>query len=168
VSLVMYRTLSYVNFLGRDFDAAVEAAQRGLAYHPGSPGLGLTLAMARFERGDHTDAIRAYEDLLKESPTDVVLGHLGNAYARAGQKQRALETLEALKAASRERYVAPHLLALIQAGLGDREAAFQQLARSLEERSDFVIVARFHPLLDPLRKDPRFNGLLARVTPGGA
>jgi TolB-like protein/Tfp pilus assembly protein PilF len=167
VSLVMYRTLSYVSYLGRDFDAAILAAERGLKVHPGSPGLLLSLAMARFERGDRAEAIRTYEGLVKAGAPETVLGYLGNAYARAGQKQRAAKSLAALETAARERYVPRYLLALVRSGLGDREAALHELARSVEERSDFVLGARFNPLLDSLRADPRLAGLLTRVVPGG-
>jgi TolB-like protein/Tfp pilus assembly protein PilF len=167
VSLVMYRTLSYVSYLSRDYGGAVDAAERGLKLHPGSAGLSLSLAMARFERGERAEAIRTYESLLKEGPPEAVLAYLGNAYARTGQKQKAAESLAALETASRERYVPRYLLALVQSGLGDREAALRELGRSVEERSDFVLGARFNPLLDSLRSDARLAGLLARVVPGG-
>jgi hypothetical protein len=123
--------------------------------------------MARFERGDRAEAIRTYEGLVKAGAPETVLGYLGNAYARAGQKQRAAESLAALETAARERYVPRYLLALVRSGLGDREAALHELARSVEERSDFVLGARFNPLLDSLRADPRLAGLLTRVVPGG-
>ena len=62
-----------------------------------------------------------------------------------------------LEAASRERYVPRYLLALVHCGLGERDAALRELARSVDERSDFVLGARFNPLLDSLRPDSRLT-----------
>jgi len=84
-------------------------------------------------------------------------------HALSGKRDRALEILEELSSQSRTRFVAPHAMALIHIGLGDRKQALQWLERAYEERSDFVIEANVDPVLDPLRDDPRFRELMRRL-----
>jgi hypothetical protein len=43
---------------------------------------------------------------------------LGRAYALAGEKRKALEILDELKALSQQRYVSPFDIAVVQVGLG--------------------------------------------------
>ena len=51
-------------------------------------------------------------------------------------------------------------VAVVYAAFGDREAAFEWLSRAYDQRTiDFLKV---HPLLDPLRSDPRYAELLKK------
>jgi hypothetical protein len=47
--------------------------------------------------------------------------------------------------------------------VGDIERAFAALERGYEERSNLVRSLKVLPILDPLRPDPRFGGLLRRT-----
>ena len=50
--------------------------------------------------------------------------------------------------------------------LGDREAAFASLVRAVDERNALAWWwVRHEPGLAPLREDPRFPALAARVVP---
>lgn len=55
------------------------------------------------------------------------------------------------------------LMASVFAQTGDRDSAFASLSRA-DWRRDEVLALRADPMLDPLRKDPRFVHLLERVT----
>src|SRR5581483_8354512 len=50
-------------------------------------------------------------------------------------------------------------LGLIYVALGDRERAFQILARARERRSSTLLYLKVDPRLESLRSDPRFNDL---------
>ena len=56
-------------------------------------------------------------------------------------------------------------MAVIYVGLGEKDTAFKWLEKSYEERSISVgnTTINMDPRFDPLRSDPRFNGLLRRV-----
>jgi hypothetical protein len=47
--------------------------------------------------------------------------------------------------------------------LGDTEQTFSWMAKTVEERSWFVLQLRINPLLDPLRGDPRFEVLVQKA-----
>ena len=70
--------------------------------------------------------------------------------------------LRTLEAVSRERYVPPYAMALVHAGLGDREAVFDWLDKAYAARDVHLIFLPVDPKWDAYRADPRFEALLAR------
>ena len=88
---------------------------------------------------------------------------LGHAYAVSGNKVQALKIIDELKELSKSVYVPPYNIAIVYAGLGDKEQAFAWLERAFEERSGYLTWFTTDPQLDNLRSDPRFADLLRRV-----
>ena len=62
---------------------------------------------------------------------------------------------------SRDRYVPPYAIALVHAGLGDRDAAFDWLRRGLTVRDVHLIFLTVDPKWDAYRSDSRFTALLS-------
>jgi hypothetical protein len=56
--------------------------------------------------------------------------------------------------------VSPYSLAIVYAGLGEKERAFEQLERACVERNDLLFWLKAGPELDTLRDDTRFSVLL--------
>jgi len=73
------------------------------------------------------------------------------------------EVLQELKELSQHRYISPTGNALIQAGLGDKDQAFAELAKAFKERDRKLDFLKVSPFLDCLRSDPRFEDLQRRV-----
>jgi hypothetical protein len=62
------------------------------------------------------------------------------------------------------RYVAPYNFAVIYAGLGEKDAAFNWLNRAYDDRSYMLAVyLNTDTRLDSLRSDPRFDELRRRI-----
>jgi hypothetical protein len=59
--------------------------------------------------------------------------------------------------------MSPYSVALIHAGLGDRDQVLAWLDKAYVERSDNMPYLRLEPMLDGLRSDHRFAALVARV-----
>jgi serine/threonine-protein kinase len=59
--------------------------------------------------------------------------------------------------------VSPYDLAILYVGLGDKEAALEQLKKAYEDRAGWIIYLNVEPLFDPLRSDPRFAELVRRM-----
>jgi hypothetical protein len=69
-----------------------------------------------------------------------------------------------MKELSAQRYVAPYNFAIVYAGLGDKDAAFDWLTRAYNDR--FYILAVYFNTdarLDSLRNDPRFEELRRKI-----
>jgi hypothetical protein len=80
-----------------------------------------------------------------------------------GRKTEGRRVLRALEARARDRYVSPYHLAVVHAGLGQRDAAFVCLEEALRQRTPVLLHSKVDPRLAPLRDDPRFHELLRRV-----
>ena len=87
----------------------------------------------------------------------------GHCYAISGKTGAALEVLAQLIGLSKQRYVSPYDVALIHAALGEIDEAFRWLAKSFDERVEWMIYTNVDPRLDPLRADPRFSDLIGRM-----
>ena len=93
------------------------------------------------------------------------LASLGATYARAGRMGAARTTLGKLQVVSKHRYVSPFDLALITAGLGQKNKAIEFLHGAYEESSP--LLAKFllpeNPNFDGLQDDRRYTELVNRV-----
>ena len=59
--------------------------------------------------------------------------------------------------------MAPVNLALVYAGLGDKDLAFAWLEKACDDHSQWLSEIRVDPAFDPLRSDTRFVDLLRRM-----
>ena len=78
------------------------------------------------------------------------LGHLGNAYARAGRVAEARQTIFRLKSYVQRDGVGTYEIALVYAGLGDKDEAFAWLEQSYKVRDKGLTYLKMDPGMDPL------------------
>ncbi len=88
---------------------------------------------------------------------------IGYAYGISGNSEEAEKTLVEIDKLSSKRVVSPYLVALIYAGLGDKEKALELLKLCLEQKSVWLLYIKVEPFWDNLRSDPRFVELLKKV-----
>jgi len=85
---------------------------------------------------------------------------LGYAYGRAGRRAEATKIVEQL---DHRPNMSPTSIAIVYAGLGDKDRACALLERAFREHDDSLIYIRSQTLFDPLRSEPRFKALLRRM-----
>ena len=135
----------------------VRAAHRvlGLAYEQQGH---IDLAIAEFQQ--RVNAYGPGDDI--NLPASI--GELAHAYAVSGRRKEALQLLSALTEMSNRRYVDPYSFALIHAGLGDKDRAFEWLEKGYEGRSgEMRFVFKTDPRMARLRTDRRYQDLLRRM-----
>jgi hypothetical protein len=79
-----------------------------------------------------------------------------------GRRNEAESVLRALKSIAREKYVPPYAVALVHAGLDQRDLAFQWLDRAIEARDVHLVWLTQDAKWDPFREDPRFRRFVER------
>ena len=103
-------------------------------------------------------------DLIYAMPgdTDASAGiYLGYAFAKAGQREEAQAILNELQ--KTKRYVSPAELAILYAGLSEKDQAFLSLERAFEAHDVQLQYLNADPHFDSLRSDPRFADLIRRM-----
>src|SRR5262245_29764035 len=148
----------------RQYDEAIEQFRKTLELDAAFPQTQRYAAWAYVQKGMRQEAIASLRAALGQlGRNSEVEGELGYALGVAGRRAEALATLESLRQLSSTRYVSPYSVALVHAGLGDRDQALAWLEKAYVERSDYMPYLRREPMLDRLRSDPRFAALVRRV-----
>jgi TolB-like protein/Tfp pilus assembly protein PilF len=122
------------------------------------------LGAALVLNGQIDEGIAEYERAQQLQPDVGKLGYLVNAYARKGDRQKALQILERIKQSSDTRIEAFDV-AIGYAGLGNKNEAMNWLERSYAQKEAAIFWIRVIPLLDTLHGDPRFEALAQKVLP---
>jgi TolB-like protein len=163
-------TAALVRYLAGDFEDAIERLHHTLDMDSAYPFARRLLGAAYMGAGLHRQGIAELEKTCGGALSDgcaggdpVSLAWLAHAQAVAGRRSEASEILERLREAQQTSYVPAYHLALGYAGLGDKDAAFAQLARACDERDPGLINLAVEPRLTPLRSDVRFQHLLAEL-----
>jgi len=154
---------SQVAFQARDYSAAVEHARQALIVDPEFWIPHIQVAQACMELGKTALAFDALNNAGRFSQyNSKVLGFRAYLLSKLGRVDEARDVLRTLEAVAREQYVPPFQMALVHAGLGEREEVFQWLIRAYDARDVHLIFLTVDPRWDPYRDDSRFEALLAR------
>jgi TolB-like protein/DNA-binding winged helix-turn-helix (wHTH) protein/tetratricopeptide (TPR) repeat protein len=157
---MMHAMSAQVAFQARDYHAALEHARHATVIDPEFWIGHIGLANAHLQLG-RTDV--ALETLTKvRFPGTGSLALRGYMFAKQGHASEARDVLRALEAVARDKYVPPSRVAMVHAGLGEREAVFDWLEKAYVVRDVNLIFLPVNPIWDPYRTDPRFGALLAR------
>jgi TolB-like protein/Tfp pilus assembly protein PilF len=150
----------FIYYFSRQYNQALSLSRTVRAFDIVPPDWSFLLGDVYAEKGMYTESIFQF---LKSGDGPDSLGHLGNAYARAGQTGAALKTISQLEEHVRENGIGRYEIALVYTGLGKKQEAFKWLEESYNAHDVGLVYLKIDPCLDPLRDDPRFDDLLRRV-----
>ena len=115
-------------------------------------------------QGQLPEAIAEFERAAEASGRiSLALTDLGSAYARAGRREDAERVLSEVRTQVSQRGYSPAGVGAIQAGLGEKDAAFEAFEQGLLERDPSLLFLRCWYRYDDLRADPRYDELVRRV-----
>lgn len=145
------------------YERTIEDLKRASLWNPEFPSLLISLSRAYALSGEvemaseMVDRLHVYfeDSLMGEAFANMVLPVIGRT-------DEAREFYEYALDESTKRYVAPGILGVVAAGIGENDAAFRHFEDALEERS-LVISWLRDPLIANLREDPRYAALFEEV-----
>jgi serine/threonine-protein kinase len=165
-SAMRHSNLAGVFLNARRYDQAIAEYEKAVEMQDWE-GWHRFIGSAYLGAGRFDEAIRHLTRAIEGEPnarTPGDLGALGHVYARQGNRSEALRIRDRLLRMPRTANVWEGL-AIVYAGLGDKDRAFDALERA---RAAGLPLFRYapdknDPLFDPLRSDPRFAELLKRL-----
>jgi TolB-like protein/Tfp pilus assembly protein PilF len=155
-----YTNLGFIHYFSRQYDQALSNIQRADELGTYPPEYIYPRAIIYAEKKMYEEAIAEFQ---KISQQPHAIGHMGNVYARMGRATEAHESITRLEEHVQSDGIGRYEIALVYAGLGEKEQAFNWLEKSFGAHDKGLTFLKIDPLLDPLRSDPRFHNLMRRV-----
>ncbi|HEU0183664.1 MAG TPA: tetratricopeptide repeat protein, partial [Blastocatellia bacterium] len=165
LSLVINSNLGFICYQASRFDEAIEYLQRTLDMDDGFVYARFHLGLCHAHRRDYDKAIAELRRAIEQAGGRGALieAALGYVYAVAGKRDDALRILARLQTIPMNRDVSPFYLAMIHAGLDDREQALKWLESACEERYNWVVWLGVEPMFAKLRDEARFKEMLRKI-----
>lgn len=151
------------SYMARRYDDALHQFDRILEVEPNYANAYLYRGLVREQKGMWKEALADLETSKRLDDSLRSAAMLGEAYALAGDKTRARQILREMEVRARREHVSPLYPAIIHAGLGDKDLAFSELEKAVDERTTDILALKVAALYDPLRSDPRFAELVRKV-----
>ncbi len=168
ISLVVNTTVGIQYYFAQDYNRAIKQLQETLELDAHFGVAHFFLGKALLQKRRYDEALNSLKRALKlcgESTN--MLATYGSAAALAGRDDIALRVLDKLMKASQEKYVSAYDIATICACMGYEEQALEWLERAVQERAYLLIYSRVDPLLENIRRHPRFQAVVKKLNWGG-
>jgi serine/threonine-protein kinase len=158
------RSLGWLHHFARDAAAGIEDLRRAIVMNPVSSETHLLLGQSLTWAGQFGEADLALREAINLDPEDTAaLAAMGRLRVLQGRLADGREIRDRMLSLAKHRYVSPSDLAKIHLALNEPDAVFAMLERAYAERRGFLTYLKVEPLLDPVRSDPRFQDLVARM-----
>ena len=163
LSIRAHRLLGLALTMEGKFEESNQRLQAARALMPDSNELAWMMAAVYLAQGRGEEGLSYARECQTDPPVPRMLAMLVEALARVGQQQEARESLRRVEEMSTREYVDPWSFCRMHMSLGDGEMGIHFLERSLDERSTLALFAPIDPILNPVRSDPRFHQIIARL-----
>jgi TolB-like protein/DNA-binding winged helix-turn-helix (wHTH) protein/Flp pilus assembly protein TadD len=164
VSPIINAWLGWRYFFARQYDLAIEQYLKTLEMDPTFVPAHFVLGQGYEQKSMPGKAIDELQRAVSLSGgSSLYVSSLAHAYATAGRRAEAERLLRQMNERARHTYVPSFDIAIIHAGLGQRDQALVWLEKGYQERSAWMVWLKVDPRFDVLRSDPRFQDLLRRV-----
>ena len=164
LSTALHWTAGILMFQARQYMRCIEQSRKGLELDPSFPALHWNIGLALVWQGNHPEGLKELEFASQAAGrAPYFLGTLGAGYAIAGKTEDALKVVTELSS----KPLTSYWIGMIHASLGDTDSAMPCLERAYWERIPWLPYTAVAPWFDPLRSDPRFQDLLARMDLAG-
>jgi TolB-like protein/Flp pilus assembly protein TadD len=144
------------------FKQAIEAAETAVGLNASFWIAHIVLGYVYERIGRTAEAIREFDRAFESSHNSKPVAAKGYVLAKSGRRAEAEEIIRTFKKTAREKFVPPYNIALVYAGLGDREGVWEWLNRAYEARDVHMVYLPVDGKWDDYRALPQFQELLRR------
>ncbi len=165
LSPLMHSHFAWILSFHRDFERALRETATALALSPNHAVAFAIRGSVFYHCGRMEEGVACWRAAVEGfGRSSIALGALGYGLARLGRMDESNALLAEIDTAEREgAYVTPISRAWIYVGTRDFENAFHYLNRALDDREPHLLHLPCKEIYDPMRQDPRFAALLARM-----
>jgi serine/threonine-protein kinase len=163
LSLPVQNVLLFCLVTARQYDQAIAQFHKIIEREPNFAGGYLIAALAYAEKGQREQALaaaRKADQIGSNATTKAVVAHV---LAASGDRERAENLLDELRARSKLHYVCAYELAHAYLKLGDRKRVYEWLEKGKRERADCMVNLLVEPWMDPLRQDGQYQELINHI-----
>jgi TolB-like protein/tetratricopeptide (TPR) repeat protein len=161
--LVVNSAAAFVHYLQGNYETAAGRYQHTLGMEPRFITARRGLAACLVQLGRHDAALHLLTSIEESRRDPVTRAWMGHVLAVSGSRDAAREILAGLISPEGRQFVPPFHVALLHAGLGNVDAAFEQLERACDGRDPSLDTVAVEPRFQPLHGDRRFLTLLERL-----
>lgn len=155
---------SWTLYHARRFDEAVASAVKGNNMQPNFPQGLLHLGNCLTGAGRYDEAVTVLRQSAERwGESGLPRYMLAHARAAQGNLEAANTILQKILATRERKYMKPYFVAMCYVAVGDFDKAFEWFQRAVDERNEWMVWFAVDPKLDPIRKDPRYQKILAQT-----
>lgn len=162
VSALSHNNRSMLLWRARRYDEAIHEARIALELDPSHVNALWWQGLAYAGKGDFSRSLACLQQGFEASKAPMFVASLGYVHGLAGEREKAVGTIQQLRGISEKRYVSPANFATVYAGLGDADATFEWLQKDWQAR-DGRVHQIVWPCFDRFRRDSRYEELKGRV-----
>lgn len=163
LSLIANAIKGQILYLAGQYDEAAAHLQRAIEVEPNFWISHLTLGKIYERRKMYPEAIGEFQAASDLSGAPEPKSYLAYTYAVSGKHVEAQRLLDELKQSFTRQYVPPKHVALVYAGMGQKDEMFVWLEKAYEDRDISLTFIKVEPRWNEYRADPRFNDLYHRI-----
>lgn len=164
LSMIVGSNAGWTFALAGQFDRSVDTLKKAIEIDPNFPRTHFRLGEVYEQQGRYSSAITEFEQAVRLSGGDPYYeGSLGHAYGASGKVNEARRILKDLQSRVSKEYVPPYAIAVLYAGLGQRDEAMHWLQQAVQDKSTSMAFLRSDPELSGLQADARFAQLSGSV-----
>ena len=146
------------------YDRAISALKDVQLRYPTFPLSWIWLGRAYQEKKKFPECQNAYRmALIKDSVWPVALAASGFVYGITGQHAEAEMRLQQMTDLMKRRYVTPYGMALVYAGLKNKDKTFEWLNQAYSQRTNWLVWLKQDPRWSFIKNDPRYLALLQKI-----